>query len=183
MVEAFARARATIGAYPSAIVQPVLAAFMDEGHFAAHVRRMRTVYARRREALLAAGSRHLEGLLELAPGEGGLHLVARMTAVLARRMSDREAEARAAAVGLAPRALSRFYLGPPEASYRESPPHGLLLGFAALPDAEIEPAVRRLADALRGRPRTEAVSLRSVSAPAHSPTHCVAHALRAPTAS
>jgi GntR family transcriptional regulator / MocR family aminotransferase len=152
LVDEFARARAAIDAYPSAIVQPVLAAFMAEGHFAAHVRRMRTVYARRRAALLAAGGRHLGGSLELAPGEGGLHLVGRMTAALARRMSDREAEARAVAAGLAPRALSRFYLGPPEASYREASPHGLLLGFAALADERIEPAVMRLADALGRAP-------------------------------
>lgn len=150
LVEAFARARAAIDAYPSAIVQPALAAFMEEGHFAAHVRRMRTVYARRREGLLAAGERHLAGLLELTPGEGGLHLVGYMAAALARHMSDREAETRAAAAGLAPRALSRFYLGPPKASYRERPPPlGLLLGFAALEDEEIEPAVETLARALR----------------------------------
>jgi GntR family transcriptional regulator/MocR family aminotransferase len=150
LVEAFARARAAIDAYPSTIVQPALAAFMEEGHFAAHVRRMRTVYARRREGLLAAGERHLAGLLELTPGEGGLHLVGHMAAALARRMSDREAETRAAAAGLAPRALSRFYLGPPKASYLERPPPlGLLLGFAALEDEEIEPAVETLARALR----------------------------------
>ncbi len=151
LVEDFARARAAIDAYPSAIVQPVLASFMEEGHFAAHVRRMRTVYARRRAALLAAGDRHLAGLLELTPGEGGLHLVGQMTAALAGRLSDREAEARAAAAGLAPRALSRFYLEQPEMSYRASPPaRGLLLGFAALADEEIEPAVRTLAKALAG---------------------------------
>ena len=121
---------------------------MEEGHFAAHVRRMRQVYARRRAALLAAGGRHLAGLLELTPGQGGLHLVGRLTPALARRLTDREAEARAAARGLAPRALSRFYLGPPAGSGRE-PPQGLLLGFAALADDEIEPAVRRLAEALR----------------------------------
>jgi len=124
---------------------------MEEGHFAAHVRRMRTVYARRRAALLAAGDRHLAGLLELTPGEGGLHLVGQMTVALAGRLSDREAEARAAAAGLAPRALSRFYLEQPEMSYRASPPpRGLLLGFAALADEEIEPAVRTLAKALAG---------------------------------
>jgi GntR family transcriptional regulator/MocR family aminotransferase len=152
LVDVFARARAAIDAYPSAIVQPVLAAFMEEGHFAAHVRRMRQVYARRRAAVLAAGDRHLAGLLELTPGQGGLHLVGRLTPALARRLTDREAEARAAARGLAPRALSRFYLGPPAASGREPPPQGLLLGFAALADDEIEPAVLRLADALRAEP-------------------------------
>ena len=149
LVEVFARARAAIDAYPSAIVQPVLAAFMEEGHFAAHVRRMRTVYARRRERLLAAGERHLAGLLDLLPGEGGLHLVGHMTPALTQRMTDRQAEARATAVGLAPRALSRFYLGPPEASYRARPPPlGLLLGFAALPDDDIEAAVETLAGSL-----------------------------------
>jgi DNA-binding transcriptional MocR family regulator len=92
----------------------------------------------------------LAGLLELASGEGGLHLVGHMTAALAERLSDREAEAKAAAAGLAPRALSRFYLGPPEASYRTSPPpRGLLLGFAALADEEIEAATKRLAEALK----------------------------------
>ncbi len=150
LVGRFARARAAIDAYPSAIVQPALAAFMAEGHFAAHVRRMRTVYARRRDALLAAGRRHLEGLLDLAPGEAGLHLVGRMTEALARRMDDRQAEARAERAGLAPRALSHFYLEAPEASYRDRPPPlGLLLGFAALPEYEIEPATERLAAALR----------------------------------
>jgi GntR family transcriptional regulator/MocR family aminotransferase len=154
LVDDFAQARAAIDAYPSSIVQPVLAAFMEEGHFAAHVRRMRTVYARRRQALLAAGDRHLQGLLELAPGEGGLHLVGQMSAALAQRLSDREAEARATAAGLAPRALSRFYLGPPEVSYRETPPpHGLLLGFAALADDEIEAVTKRLAEALRSSAR------------------------------
>ncbi len=149
LVDAVARARAAIDAYPSAIVQPVLAGFMDEGHFAAHVRRMRTVYARRREALLAAGDRHLARLLDLAPGEGGLHLVGHLAAALAGRMTDREAAARAAAAGLAPRALGRFFLAPPEASYPDSPPPaGLLLGFAALPDDRIEAAVERLAAAL-----------------------------------
>jgi len=154
LVDDFARARQAIDAYPSAIVQPVLAAFMAEGHFAAHVRRMRTVYARRRAALLAAGGRHLAGLLDLVPGQGGLHLIGLMTDALARRMSDREAEARAVAAGLEPRALSRFYLAPPEASYRETPPpHGLLLGFAALADDRIEGTTKRLAEALRSGAR------------------------------
>ena len=43
------------------------------------------------------------------------------------------------------------YLGRPEAAYpHHPPPRGLLLGYAAVPEAEIEPAVKILAQALRG---------------------------------
>jgi GntR family transcriptional regulator/MocR family aminotransferase len=151
LLDAVLRARAARDAYPSAVVQPALAAFFEEGHFAAHVRRMRMVYGRRRQALLTAADRHLAGLLELSPGQAGLHLVAYLTAGLARRMNDREAERRAVAAGLGPQALSRYYLAPPGETSGGSPaPEGLLLGFAAVPEDEIERGIERLAAALAG---------------------------------
>ena len=148
----FARARAALESYFSAVVQPALAAFLDEGHFAAHVRRMRTVYAARQQALLAAAARHLSDLADLEPDDAGLHLVARL---VARRdgtgLDDREARRRAAAAGIMSQALSDHYLADPEAAYpHHPPPRGLLLGYAAVPEAEIEPAVKSLARALRG---------------------------------
>jgi GntR family transcriptional regulator/MocR family aminotransferase len=148
LLAAFLRARAARDAYPSAVVQPVLAAFFEEGHFAAHVRRMRMVYGQRRQAMLDAAERHLAGLLALSPGQAGLHLVAHLTAGLARRMNDREAERRAAAAGLGAQALSRYYLNPSTLAGNAS--GGLLLGFAAVPEDEIERGIERLAAALVG---------------------------------
>ncbi len=141
LLEPFRRARAVLDDYPSALAQPALAAFLADGSFAAHVRRMRRRYALRQQALLAAARRHLGGLLTLAPDPAGMHLVADLAPALALRMDDREAAARAAAAGIGAPALSFYYLGKPARQ-------GLLLGYAALNEAEIEQHVRRLAAAL-----------------------------------
>ena len=141
LTEPFLQARRALDDHPSAIAQPALAAFIEEGHFAAHVRRMRRLYAARQRLLLDAAAGHLEELLSLAPDQAGMHLVARLAPDLAKRMDDREAGRRAAAAGVSARPLSSFYVGPA----REQ---GLLLGYAGVPDRTIKPAVRRLAEAL-----------------------------------
>ncbi len=141
LAQTFARARAAIDDHPASAAQPALAEFIGAGHFAAHVRRMRRRYAGRQEALLAAAGRHLEGLLDLSPDPAGMHLVAGFAPALARRMSDRQASQRIAAAGLAAPPLSSYFAGRPTR-------HGLLLGYAAVPEAEMDPAVAQLAAAL-----------------------------------
>lgn len=143
LTDAFLRARRALDDHPSAIVQPALAAFIEEGHFAAHVRRMRRLYAARQALLLDAAETHLSGLLVLAPDPAGMHLVGLFDPTLAARMDDVEASRRAAKNGVSARPLSGFYAGPARRQ-------GLLLGYAGVPDAEIEPAVERLAAALAG---------------------------------
>jgi GntR family transcriptional regulator/MocR family aminotransferase len=148
LAEPLARARAALDDHPSAVAQPALAAFFEDGHFAAHVRRMRLLYGARRDCLLAAAARHLDGLLELAPDAAGLHLVARLAPELKARMDDRAAAARAAAAGLATPPLSSYYLEPdPDAA--APPEQGLLLGYAAVSELEIEAGIVALARALR----------------------------------
>src|SRR3546814_5235274 len=83
------------------MIQPVLAAFIDEGHFATHVRRMRRLYATRQAALVAAAGRHLGDFLTVAPDDAGLHLMAWLTPEVARRLGDRGAAEVAAKAGLA----------------------------------------------------------------------------------
>jgi len=141
LVDPMTRARAALDDHPSMVAQPALAAFMEEGHFAAHIRRMRKIYAERRRALIAAADRHLAGLLEVTPDEGGLHMIARLTPELAARMDDREASRRAAAAGITVPPLSGYFLGPQR-------DQGLMLGFAAFDESTIEKAAERLAQAL-----------------------------------
>ncbi len=134
------------------MAQPALAAFFEEGHFAAQVRRMRLLYGARRDCLLEAAARHLDGLLELAPDAAGLHLVARLAPALEARLDDRQAAARAAAVGLATPALSSYYLEPDPGADGDAatpPEQGLLLGYAAVSEPEIEAGIATLARALR----------------------------------
>ena len=55
--------------------QAVVADFIDEGHFGAHLRRMRRIYAERHEALCQAARRKLAGALDIVPSQSGLHTI------------------------------------------------------------------------------------------------------------
>jgi len=120
--------------------QPALAAFFAEGHLAAHVRRQRKRYAERQARLLALAAKHLAGKLELAADPAGLHLVARPVGTLAR-IPDTELSKRLSVTGIVAPALSSYYSG----GRRQS---GLLLGYAAVPEDLMEPALQRMAEVL-----------------------------------
>lgn len=141
------------GARASLVAQVPLARFIASGLFAQHIRRMRRLYAERQRGLLRAIDMHLKGLLIAEPAEAGMHLVARFTPALLKRMDDIEASERAAQAGVVAKPLSGY-------SALANPGQGLVLGFAAFDEPAIEEAARRLAEALspssgagtRGRP-------------------------------
>ncbi|MEM7173331.1 MAG: PLP-dependent aminotransferase family protein [Pseudomonadota bacterium] len=139
--EFLVQARAALEDHPSTVAQPALAAFFAEGHFAAHIRRMRRLYASRQACLVRAAEAHLSDLLVLKPDEAGLHLLARLSAPLALRMDDQTASAKARRAGIVAPALSRFYSG-------ATGGQGLLLGYAGVSETEIPEKVRILAEAL-----------------------------------
>jgi GntR family transcriptional regulator/MocR family aminotransferase len=118
--------------------QAVLTDFIAEGHFARHVRRTRLLYAERQSALVDAATRELAGLLEVGSAEAGMHLVG----YLPEGVDDRAIAQQAAAYKVEAPALS---------SYAQTPLRrgGLLLGYAAFNQAEIQQGIRRLATALR----------------------------------
>jgi GntR family transcriptional regulator/MocR family aminotransferase len=66
---------ACTGSHSDAITQAALAAFIMDGHMARHVRRMRTIYAERRDAVLE-GLATLPDWLEPVPSGAGLHTAA-----------------------------------------------------------------------------------------------------------
>src|SRR5262249_3304745 len=138
LVDAFTAARAAADRQTCTLTQAVVADFIAEGHFARHVRRMRTLYAERQEALLPAARRAVDGVIEFGPWEGGLHLFG----WLADGLDDRRVSEAARAVGVE---------APPLAGYRLEPGGrgGLLLGYAAYGVRPIREGVRRLAEALR----------------------------------
>jgi len=125
----------------SIVPQPALAAFIDSGGFATHLRRMRRLYGQRYQALRSAMA-PLSDLLVLQEIDSGMHAVAWATPALLERMDDVTAARRAADAGVTVRALSPFYVAAP-------PSQGLILGFAGFSDADIGTAVSRLGQALR----------------------------------
>lgn len=116
------------------VSQDTLATFIAEGHLARHVRRMRRIYAQRRERLLDALLRHGRGRLDVWPSGAGLHLAAR----LARGIKADQVVARAAEHGIQLETLASYATGRPA-------PAGLAFGFGRVDEARIEPAIQRIA--------------------------------------
>lgn len=125
------------GQAPPLVMQAALADFMAEGHFASHLRRLQDVYGERRAALVEACDRHLADYGTLLPAEAGIQLALRL-----HRGDDRRAAQAAAGAGIIAPALSR-------AALENRAIAGLQLGFAAVPADRVEPAVIRLAEALK----------------------------------
>ncbi|WP_138465938.1 PLP-dependent aminotransferase family protein [Poseidonocella sp. HB161398] len=129
------------GARASLLPQPALAAFMESGEFATHLRRMRRVYARRQAHLLACLA-PFEGLLSLSADPSGMHLMLPLGPDLAGRVPDREISARAAAEGMVLRALSAHARLP-------DAPEGLILGYAGFEEPRLGEAAEALGRILR----------------------------------
>ncbi len=137
LVAAFVRLRTLLDRGTDALTQAVLAEFMRQGLLAPHIRRMRTEYAHRREAVLAALERYAPGLATI-PAPGGLHMVARLPDGMDEAAAVRACRARELAV--AP--LRAYYAGPPRMS-------GIVLGFSGTPVPLAADAARRLGAALK----------------------------------
>ncbi|MGG2395720.1 PLP-dependent aminotransferase family protein [Pseudomonas sp. SH1-B] len=121
-----------------ALPQAVTADFLDQGHFARHLKRMRTLYAERRDHLAKALETVLGARLRVELQAGGIHLLARLDAA----QDDRALATRAQAEGLAVMALSQWSQQHPCGS-------GLLLGFTNVASAEQAlHLARRLAEAI-----------------------------------
>ena len=137
LTDVFISARALIDRHSPSLDQAVLADFINEGHFTRHIRRMRSLYAERQDVLVDAIRRELNGLLEVAPAEAGMHLVT----WLPQGMSDQAASNRAARYDVEAAPLSAYTA--------TSPARGaLVLGYAAVSPKQIKAGVRRLAQAL-----------------------------------
>jgi len=138
LVEPMTVARTLLDGHSALIAQLTLARFMEAGHFGAHVRTMRAIYAERLEVLARLVRKHLSAFVEPLVPIGGLQ----MPCVLARGLSEREAIAAARRSGVELLGLSALH-----ASGRGKA--GVLMGFAAYAPAELEIAVKKLATAFQ----------------------------------
>jgi GntR family transcriptional regulator/MocR family aminotransferase len=119
--------------------QAALAEFMQQGHYASHVRRMRLIYAARRAALLALIERHLgPGWVHPCDSPAGLHLVLR----LPDGVDDLRVKSLVAQSGVIVRALSD-YCG------ERGSMSGLLLGFAGISEPRMLAPFQALVTAIR----------------------------------
>ncbi|MCY1277658.1 HTH-type transcriptional regulatory protein GabR [compost metagenome] len=140
---AFAQRRALDMRHSEIGTQAVMAEFIAAGHFQRHVRRMRLAARARRDALRRDWPEAIPGCAPMPPVDAGLHLCVRVES-LAR---ERELVASARAVGVELNGLSEYWLeDSPEPVDNRA---GLVLGFAAVPEAQIAEAIRALRKAWR----------------------------------
>jgi len=123
--------------HPPRLDQAVLADFMLGGHYERHLRRMRAAYRERLEALEHAAAKRCGGALRLRPVRTGLHAVADLVDLDARRVQELAAER---GVELMP--LSAYYFG------RAQPKNALVLGFGGVRADSVEDGMKRLAGAI-----------------------------------
>src|SRR5476649_1758 len=141
LVDAFSRRRAVDVRHSEVSTQAVMAEFIAAGHFQRHIRRMRRAALSRRNTLLAGWPKDIPGMGSLPSVAAGLHLTVSVES-LAR---ERELVAQAEAVGVEINALSSYWL--PDSTRPADQRAGLVLGFAAVPEAAIESALIRLRSA------------------------------------
>ena len=119
-------------------IQATVASFIAEGHLTRHVRKMREIYKRRRNALIGALALELADWLEPVPSFYGMHVAA-----IAKSGVDTEAAAAAAlAAGVRIHTLSRYFLGEPDRS-------GMVFGYGVADLPQIAQGVRKLREAFR----------------------------------
>jgi GntR family transcriptional regulator / MocR family aminotransferase len=117
LAQDFRQALRQTGQEPPLAIQAALHDFIELGHFARHVRRMRGIYAGRRAAVVDALTRLARGLGQPLTADGGLQL----TLQLNPGLDDKVLASAAREGGFGAEALSRYGLRP-------GAPGGLVLG-------------------------------------------------------
>jgi GntR family transcriptional regulator / MocR family aminotransferase len=133
LVERFVAFRQTMDLCPPEATQQALAVFIRGGHFTRHIRRMRKLYAERREVLLEELQRAFPEACTVVGAEAGMHV----TVLIRGVKRDRDVAARARREGL--------LLSPLSPSYAETDAQqGFVLGFGNASVDQISEGVRRL---------------------------------------
>jgi GntR family transcriptional regulator/MocR family aminotransferase len=114
--------------------QLALAHFIEEGHLEQHIMKMKRIYRKRREALIASLETHLPGQIQIYGDAAGLHIVTEFggRALTEQTFADWE------------EAGVRLYPVEQHAIRKGSHQSKVILGYGTLTPEEIEEGVRRI---------------------------------------
>ena len=138
LVEPYRAIRAFTDRGTRLMEQATVHTFIEEGHLARHIRRMRTLYAERQQVLVEMAQKFLGDMLELEPNNVGLHLVGWLPA----GMDDEQVSKHLLNDGIYAPPLSYFAL-------KNLPRPGLVIGYAAIPANDIVTAVKQMGLSLK----------------------------------
>ncbi|PSR18152.1 PLP-dependent aminotransferase family protein, partial [filamentous cyanobacterium CCP3] len=134
LVPLFRRAKWLSDRQVPGLEQAVLADFIAEGHLERHIRRMRSLYDQRRQALVAALTQHFGSRVTVLGENAGLHLMVRFHT----KIPDADLIAKAAEVGVGLISASPQYQG-------HSPDHEFIFSYTELDENAIATGIQRLA--------------------------------------
>src|SRR5262245_56899749 len=138
LARVFARAKWLADRQTPMIEQRVLADFINEGHWERHLRRMRTIYDRRRQALVRALETHFGDRVTIMGENAGMRLMIRLRG----KFDDDEVTRRARLAGVGLVSARMYYMV-------ENRRDEFLLGYAGMSERRIQEGVRRLAKILK----------------------------------
>ncbi|GAA3921998.1 PLP-dependent aminotransferase family protein [Litoribacillus peritrichatus] len=136
LIQPLASVRWLVDRHSPPLEQAVLADFINEGHFARHLRRMRTLYIERQAVLTEQAHKHLSHVMSVPSLDAGLHLVG----WLHPEVKEERVAAAFSHSGLELMTTSKFY------RYEVTQP-GLILGYASFSPVEIQQAILALKNA------------------------------------
>ena len=138
LIDIFATAKALRDWHSPQIDQAVLAEFIADGHFAKHLRKMRGLYEKRQQILVAESKKNLAGMLEVASSSVGMHLVGWLPKGVDAMPIFIEALLK-----------HNLQLAPISAScINQTLRGGFLLGYTAFDEIQIREGVKKLRDIL-----------------------------------
>ena len=140
LVDALTAGQTLLSQNVSQLQQKVLARFMLDGSFNAHIRNMCILYRRRRDLLVRSLRRHAGRFLDIEPCLAGMHLIGWLKDGAANETKVAEAIWN---TGIDCLPLSIYCK---EQVLRP----GILFGFACVPEDEINAAARRVGSAMAG---------------------------------
>lgn len=138
LVAPMGQARSVLDGHSALLPQAITAAFLQQGHFASHLRLMRQLYRSRREQLIEQINQRLTPWITPFDSGGGLQLTVKLA------QNEAQLTARAAQIGLLLPRLSPLYAGPARQQ-------GWILGYAALTPDEIVAGCDKLHGLLAGK--------------------------------
>jgi GntR family transcriptional regulator / MocR family aminotransferase len=133
LVDVFTVARALNDVNSPLIEQAILTEFITAGHFARHVRRMRTLYRERQQILVEECEKNLSGLLEVKKADAGMHLVG----WLPQGIDGKNISHRAERQNLKISPVSAYCV-------RELKRDGFILGYTAFDEKQIKQGIKKL---------------------------------------
>jgi GntR family transcriptional regulator/MocR family aminotransferase len=136
LVDRIPHALSVTGQFAPLLLQAALADFMNDGFMSQHLKRMRRLYAVRRQKFYDLCEQHLSGRLTLLQGEAGIQIAG----LLAEGYEDLKVVAHAHSLGVNISPLSKHYCHGPGRQ-------GLLLGYAACDEQQTEQGIRKLVQA------------------------------------